>query len=204
MAHPSAGLIIDLYRRYAADWVAMRRPGATLERSWLESFLALVPERPEVLDLGCGSGQPVAGFLIAKGATITGVDTSGPLLDHARAGNSAPHQWIEADMRGLDLGRAFDGLIAWHSFFHLSPEDQRKMFPVFARHVRPGGALMFTGADHQGETIGDWNGEPLYHGGLSADEYGERLDRAGFDIVHRIIGDAACGNSNVWLARRRS
>ncbi len=133
-----------------------------------------------MLDLGCGSGRPIAHYLIAQGFTVTGVDSSGPAGSTTPAGcRGPPHEWIEADMRGLDLDRAFDGLIAWHSFFHLSPEDQRGLFPVFARHVAPGGALMFTGGPRHGEVIADWNGEELYHGSLSSEEYSNVSMRPG-------------------------
>lgn len=57
-------------------------------------------------------------------------------------------------MRGLDLGREFDGVIAWHSAIHLTPEAQRGMFAVYRRHVRPGGVLMFTSAPEGGELVG--------------------------------------------------
>ncbi len=33
--------------------------------------------------------------------------------------------WIEADMRSVNLNRCFDGILAWDSFFHLTPNDQR-------------------------------------------------------------------------------
>jgi SAM-dependent methyltransferase len=202
-AHPSSAIIIDLYRRHAADWIRLRGPGAPFEQPWLDRFRALMPHRPAVLDVGCGSGRPMADYLISQGSTVMGVDASGPLLDFARGRHGSPHEWIEADMRGLDLRRTFDGLIAWHSFFHLSPDDQREMFPVFARHVRAGGALMFTSGAHHGEIIAEWQGEPLYHGSLSVEEYGERLDAAGFDIVMNVLDDPTCGDTNIWLARRR-
>ena len=44
---------------------------------------------------------------------------------------------LHADMRRLALGRRFAGLIAWDSFFHLRPQDQRAMFPIFAAHAAP-------------------------------------------------------------------
>lgn len=38
------------------------------------------------------------------------------------------------------------------------------MFPVFAAHAAPGAVLMFTSGPTAGEAIGEWEGEPLYHG----------------------------------------
>jgi hypothetical protein len=38
-------------------------------------------------------------------------------------------RWIHRDMRHLAMDETFDGLIAWDSFFHLTQNDQRAMFP---------------------------------------------------------------------------
>ena len=46
-------------------------------------------------------------------------------------------------MRGLSPPETFDAVLAWESFFHLKPDDQAAMFPVFAAHASAGGVLMF-------------------------------------------------------------
>jgi hypothetical protein len=51
-------------------------------------------------------------------------------------------EWIVGDMRQLALGRRFDGILAWDSFFHLNHDDQRRMFPIFADHAVLGAVLM--------------------------------------------------------------
>jgi CubicO group peptidase (beta-lactamase class C family) len=45
-------------------------------------------------------------------------------------------------MRKLDLDTRFQGIIAWDSLFHLCPEDQRRMFPLFRKHSAPNAALL--------------------------------------------------------------
>lgn len=99
------------------------------------------------------------------------------------------------------LGR-FHGLIAWHSFFHLKPEDQRPMFEVFGRHSRPGAALMFTSGTTHGGAIGTFAGQPLYHGSLDSDEYRRLLHSSGFEVIRHIENDPACGGATVWLAKK--
>lgn len=200
MAGPAEG-VIDLYSRRAADWDADRGRDL-IERAWLDRFLAEIPVGGAVLDLGCGSGEPIARHLIEQGRAVTGVDAAPGLIDLCRA--RFPDQtWIVADMRGLDLGRTFDGVIAWHSAFHLTPADQRALFAVHARHVAPGGVLMFTSGGDEGESVSDWRGEPLYHGSLSAEGYRAALDAAGFDLLAHAPDDAGCGGATIWLARRR-
>ncbi len=203
MAASPADTVIALYQALAPAWVGLRGTALT-ERGWLDAFLAaLPPGGRDVLDLGCGSGEPMARHLIANGCRITGIDAAPAMLDHARAAFPG-HRWIAADMRALPpLGR-FHGLIAWHSFFHLRPADQRAMFATFRRLAAPGAALLFTTGPAHGEVVGDLEGQPLYHASLDGREYHQLLDHAGFKTVRHVAEDPACGNATVWLARQAS
>jgi SAM-dependent methyltransferase len=193
--------IISLYQRHADDWD--RERGRNLfEKAWLDQLLALLPLRPSILDMGCGSGEPIAGYFIDNGCNVTGIDSSPPLI--AMCEERFPDQdWIVTDMRTLSLDRRFDGILAWNSFFHLCPDDQRKMFPIFSRHAAPKAALLFTSGPSHGEAIGTYKGEPLYHGSLDGAEYRSLLDQNGFDVVSHVVEDPDCGQQTVWLAQLR-
>lgn len=194
--------IIGLYRRHAAAFARGR--GQDLhEKPWLDRFLALMEEPRSVLDMGCGAGQPIARYLRAAGCEVTGIDTAPELLDLARADAPEAH-WICADMRDLDLGARFGGVLAWNSFFHLTPEDQRRMFAVFRAHAAPGAALMFTSGTEHGATLGEFQGETLYHASLDPTEFRDLLDAHGFDLVDHVAEDPECGHHTVWLARARA
>ncbi len=159
-----------------------------------------------MLDLGCGTGDPVARALLASGFRVTGVDAAPAMVALAQerfpAARHPGAEWRVGDMRALALGRRFNGVLAWHSFFYLTPADQRAMFPVFAAHAAPGAALMFTSGPDAGEVLGEWEGEPLYHGSLAPAEYEALLAAHGFGLVARVLGDPACGGSSVWLSRQ--
>ncbi len=161
-----ADRIVGLYERHARAFAAQRgRGGAFMKRPWLDKFLALVPRSGSVLDLGCGPGEPIARHLIAAGFAVTGVGSSPTMIALCRS--SWPDgRWLVADMRGLSLSRRFDGILAWDSFFHLRPEDQRAMFAVFRDHAAPGAALLFTSGPRAGVALGTLFGEPLYHASL--------------------------------------
>jgi hypothetical protein len=104
-------------------------------------------------------------------------------------------------MRTLSLARRFDGILAWDSFFHLCPNDQRRMFPIFRDHAAPRAALMFTSGPAHGEAIGSYQGEPLYHASLDAAEYRALLNANGFEVVAHMVEDPNCGNHTIWLAQ---
>jgi SAM-dependent methyltransferase len=191
--------IIGLYEENAAAFDCQR--GRDLhEQGWLDRFLGLLPEAPRILDIGCGMAEPIAAYLIGRGARLTGLDSSPALIALARARFPAA-EWIVGDMRALDLARRFDGLLAWHSFFHLVPEEQERMFARFAAHAAPGAALMFTSGWGRGEAIGEWQGEPLYHGSLDPEEYRTLLEKNGFAVVDHRVSDPECGLATVWLAQ---
>ncbi|MFT4073995.1 MAG: class I SAM-dependent methyltransferase [Asticcacaulis sp.] len=201
MSSSIAETVIDLYQTHAAAWVRSRRHDL-FERAWLDAFLDLLPaSEPQILDLGCGSGRPVAEYLIGKGGRITGVDGAEAMIAQAEA--AFPDQtWLVADMRNLPPLPAFDGLIAWHSFFHLSPEAQGTMFETMGRLTRPGAGLLFTSGPARGESLGEFEGQPLYHASLDSDEYSALLTRNGFQKVRHVTSDPACGGATIWLARK--
>lgn len=201
--HPSAARIVDLYERRAADWDAARARGKFLEKPILDRLVAGLPSGGAVLDVGCGAGAPIAEYLIERGLSVTGIDSSPSLI--ARCRERYPQgEWIVADMRRLALGRAFDGLIAWHSLFHLTPGDQRAMLAVLAAHAAPGAHLLFTHGHGHGETIGEFGGEPLYHASLDLEEYDRVLAMHGFETVASAVSDPECGAASWRMARRRA
>jgi ubiquinone/menaquinone biosynthesis C-methylase UbiE len=138
--------IIGHYERHATAWDADRAGSGWNDKPWHDRFVAMVrkvmPKGASVLDLGCGSGSPVARHMAAQGLKVTGVDSSPTLIALCRS-RLPDHEWIVGDMRRLSLGRSFQGILAWDSFFHLNYDDQRNMFGIFARHARPSAVLMF-------------------------------------------------------------
>ena len=195
-----ASEIIGLYERHAAEWDLNRTAELTLEQEWMARFVSLLPPGGSVLDIGCGSGQPIARHLLERGFCVVGVDSSPTLIATCRR-RFPEAQWIVANMRTLSINRTFDGLIAWDSFFHLPHHDQRALFAIFRAHAAPGAPLLFTTGPGFGEAIGSFQGEPLYHASLSAEEYRSLLASCGFEVRHHVAEDPSCGGHTVWLAQ---
>jgi SAM-dependent methyltransferase len=195
----NAAKVVELYERHAKTWDE-ERGRYLFEKPWLDRFLTLLPKKGSILDIGCGSGEPIARSFIEQGYEVTGADSSPSLIDLCLR-RFPMQRWIIADMRELCLNVRFDGIIAWDSFFHLCPEDQRKMFPIFRMHAAPNAALLFTSGPSGGEVLGEFAGEPLYHGSLDGAEYRELLDRNGFSVLSHAVEDPTCGHRTVWLVR---
>ena len=198
----AAADVVELYTRHADAWAASRLAVVPDELEHLEWFADQVRSGGTVLDLGCGSGRPVAALLIQRGLHVTGIDASPGLIDRCRR-DFPGQEWIVSDMRGLDLGRTFDGVLAWYSAFHLTPGQQAAMAAVYARHLKPGGRVTFIGGPRRGVAMGEWMGRALYHASLAPTEYRAGLTAAGLaDIEERVMSPANDQGARVWTARR--
>lgn len=193
--------VIEVYQRHGQAWAKLRNK-ELFDTAWLDRFCALLPAGAAVLDIGCGSGLPIGRELLRRGFNLTGVDGTPTMLSLFQL--NLPDVPVHLmDMRQLALGQRFSGLLAWDSFFHLSPADQRPMFARFQALATPGAALMFTSGNEERSAIGNLEGDPLYHGSLDPDEYIALLDAAGFEVVAHVATDPTCGHRTVWLAQKR-
>lgn len=192
---------INVYKVYnkIAKWFSENRYTGLLEKEYLDSVMDKIGAKGSVLDLGCGTGTPILRYLLSRGLDVTGVDASSEMLDIAKA-NFPSTAFILKDMRQLALNTQFDAIIAWHSFFHLPASDQPAMFGIFAKHLNPGGILLFTSGPQHGEAWGMNGGENLFHASLAPEEYRDILHKHGFKVLKHVVDDPNCGADTVWMA----
>ncbi|MCW4460633.1 class I SAM-dependent methyltransferase [Sphingomonas sp. BT-65] len=190
--------IAELYQRHALAFDAARRRGFP-ERAWFDRFIRHIPAGGEILDLGCGGGEPVARYLVDRGYQLTGVDIAPSMIKLART-RFARHRWIEGDMRKFGAeSSAYDGIIAWSSLFHLDPQAQEKLIPRISIWLKRGGVALFNTGPANGVAIGEIEGEELFHASLDPGEYRALFARSGLAVIGNIIEDANCGGMTVWL-----
>ncbi len=189
------------------EWFDQNRSKNLIEKEYLDLIVKAIPTSSSILDLGCGAGDPIAKFFIEKGYDLTGIDGSEKMMDlflkkfpPAKFPNA---NFIFADMRKIKLRQKFDAIIAWDSFFHLTQDDQRKMFEIFESQIKPSGILLFTSGPEAGEIWSDNNGENLYHASLSKKEYQELFKKFGFEVVRYKEEDPNCQGHTVWMGRKK-
>jgi len=102
-----------------------------------------------VLDLGCGTGRPIAEAVLARGHRVTGVDQSEHLLAFARE-RFPQATWIESRIQDFDSPDRFAGIVCWDALFHIDRAEHRRVFARIANLLSPGGRLMLTvgGSEH--------------------------------------------------------
>jgi 2-polyprenyl-3-methyl-5-hydroxy-6-metoxy-1,4-benzoquinol methylase len=185
------------------NWFNENRSRELFEKNWLDKAIKHLDPKANILDLGYGMGEPITKYLFNNNFKITGVDNCDRLIKLAK--NNLPNvNFLIKDMRYISFNHKFDFIIAWNSFFHLSQNNQRKMFNTFKKHLNNNGILMFTSGPEAEEIWSDNGGEKLYHASLSPDEYKNLLAINDFSIIDYKINDENCNGHTIWLAKYKA
>lgn len=170
-----------------------------MERLWIDRFCSHLSPKARILDIGCGHGQPIAAHLLSEGFDVWGIDRAPSFIETARH-NLPDGTWHVADMASFELDEDFHGIVMWHSLFHLTGAEQRKVFPRMGAHAQPGTLLLMTTGPAAGSTNGEFGGDVLAHHSLDPAEYEELLAAHNFVVLDHRISDPECGGATVWLA----
>lgn len=127
-----------LYNKSEAH-LACRRLMPKLEKL----LLPYLPEKAQILDLCCGTGQ-LSQQLIAKGYQITGLDGSEKMLHYARE-NAPSGQFILDDARSFKFASTFDAVICTDSALNhiLSLEELKSVFSNVHAALKENGLFLF-------------------------------------------------------------
>ena len=128
----------------------------------IREFVAFLPEKPLILDLGCGPGYESM-RLVSVGAEVVGVDFSAECIRVAR--ERCPQSRFEVmDFRELNdrLGK-FHGVFASGSLIHIGPDELPTVLGRVADVLLGGGYLLAMVQDGEGlrESLRVVNGEKL-------------------------------------------
>lgn len=139
----------------------------------LAVFIAELPSRAAVLDLGCGTGRD-ARALIDAGLTVTALDGSAEMAREAEKRISRP---VRVQLfEDLDDANAFDGIWANASLLHVPRAGLPNVLARVHRALKPGGLLAasFKSGGQEGrDKLG------RYYNYLNADELSALLHQAG-------------------------
>ena len=146
----------------AYDKISERYQEAYFENPLLvkafDGWLAQLPQGGQILDAGCGHGDPVIGRLLERGFQVTGSDFSEKMLQRANGQFPQVRFIHKATTMITDLG-VYDGACSFSSLLYLDPIDL--LHSIYRLHtaLKPGGLLFLYAYD-----IGpDWRGLPLSH-----------------------------------------
>jgi SAM-dependent methyltransferase len=164
-----------------------------------------VPAGGTVLDLGCGSGVPVARFLADAGYRVTGVDISGVQIRRAR--ERVPRaEFIQVDATSASFDDAsFDAVVSLYALTHIPLSEQPPLLRRIAGWLRPGGWFVAT-TGHRAWTgvEQNWLGGGALMWWSHADAATNRawLTRAGPTVEREeFVPEGAGGHALFWARR---
>jgi SAM-dependent methyltransferase len=132
----------EFYSSLGLDYESAFSHDASLHKFLQLALQHLPSSGAHILDMGCGTGNPVAVTLAAAGHRITGVDISDTMVELSQ--KAVPSgSFSVADMREYEHppSEEIDALFNIFSLFLLSREDFEEMARRWARWLRPGGLL---------------------------------------------------------------
>lgn len=136
------------YDAIANHWLHHRSHLPDQDQAMFEHFITQLPPNAQLLDLGCGSGEPIATMLASQGFKITGIDRSQALLAHAQ--QTLPSQtWLQAELEEFSTTDNYHGVIIWDSMFHLPREQHQPLLQkVYDCLLSNGVVILSSGGCH--------------------------------------------------------
>lgn len=131
------------YEAVAMEFMQLREQsaiGAETIRRWAGSL----HQGAVILDLGCGSGFPIATALSAAGFSLYAIDASERLAQEFSRRLPQAYVACEAIEESTFFGRKFDAVTAIGLIFLLPAEQQRGLIHKVASVLNPEGRFLFT------------------------------------------------------------
>jgi cyclopropane fatty-acyl-phospholipid synthase-like methyltransferase len=140
---------VQLYYDLTAETRADEWYGNDILMPTIAEFVSMLPERPRVLDLGCGCGYESM-RLASAGADVVGLDFSAESIRIARE-RCGQCRFELRDFRELDdRYGTVDGVFAAGSIIHIAPGEWADLAARIAAVLRPEGRLLVVVKDGEG------------------------------------------------------
>lgn len=182
-----------------AEGFAKMRDSFYKEQKYLDELIKRIPSNSNILDVGCGSGFPIASYLIEQGFDVTGLDGSQKLLDIAKE-KCPKMKGVCGDVRSIELNETFNAIVEWWCLFHIPKPDHEMMIHRFSEWLKPNGILEFTSGDAAFEAASsDMLNQELHFYSLDPSEYEKYLKQYNFKII---LKESDQPNHLVWITQK--
>lgn len=184
------------YEAAAAEFM-VRRARSEIGVATVREWARPLPPGTPILDLGCGSGTPIAAALMDDGFVVYGVDASPTLTAAFRSRLPHAHAACERVEESRFFGRTFDGVLAVGLLFLLAADVQRHLIGRVAAALNPGGRFLFASPAEACTWTDVLTGRRSQS--LGADAYEAALSGAGLTLVGEYVDE---GGNHYYDARR--
>lgn len=173
---------MTIYNRIADEYDRHRREIGARD---LLSLVEAMGKGLNVLDLGCGTGHPIAVGLVPRVSRYLGIDNSEAMLAVFRR-NLPEAECACLDMTEIErLGGGWDLIFSWGALCHLPAEAQARTLSAAAGLLNPGGRLLFSSGEALGQckgSVGPYR-DVIDHLSLGQAAYTDLLSANGMRIL---------------------
>lgn len=207
------------YDHIAEQWHSNSRGQAYVDRvlGYVSKILEGLPRGAKILDLGCGTGSPIAEYVARRGYRVVGVDQSKKMLEIAKRVVPGA-ELIHGDMLDVEFADLFAAAVAWDSVFHVERKHHSAVFRKLADSLDVGGRLLLSvGGSDAGSDAGDSTpgggshvegftsemfGHTFFYSGYEPEVARELLEAAGFEIEVWEVDDPSSRGHVAVIARK--
>jgi ubiquinone/menaquinone biosynthesis C-methylase UbiE len=192
------------YDQVAEQWHANFRGQSYVDRvlGYVDLVLEGLPSGAKVLDLGCGTGNPIARYIVENGFHLIAVDESEKMLEIAK--KVVPKaEFINSDMTSVQLDDGFGAAIAWDSIFHVEREHHAAILRKLAKSLEPGGRLLLSvGGSGADDFTSEMFGHTFFYSGHEPEVTRQLLEAEGFEIEFWEVDDPSSRGHIAVIARK--
>jgi ubiquinone/menaquinone biosynthesis C-methylase UbiE len=172
-------------------------------QKYVTKLLKELSKQSSILDIGCGSGDPVSGQLISAGHLVTGIDISPKQIALAHklfpTGN-----FLVADMLTLKpQNYRVDAIVSLYALFHVPREKHQEMLRVWSTFLPHHGWLLVSMGDTDFEGFHDLCGERVWSSHYGPAINRELLGNAGFEIDFEALDTSGNERHQIVLAQKK-
>lgn len=144
------------------------------KKACVEKAISLLKPGAAVLDVGCGTGIPVAKMLSSAGMHVTGTDVAPSMVRYAQ--QQVPGRFEVADMVSYTPDNTFDAIFVIYSQLGLSYAQFSTAISQLAKTLLPDGLIVIGQSPADGKVAADdpaWKASKTYVEGYNLPFWGQ-------------------------------
>lgn len=176
--------------------------GSLRTHGFVARFERGLPRQAAVLDVGCGSGDPVDIQLTARGHLVTGIDISTRQISLARK-NCPNGNFIVKDMLELKQGDFLvDAVVSMYALFHVPRVRHGILLSLLASYLPQGGRILLSMGDRDFEGYHELCGQKVWSSHYGADKNIDLVQKAGFILDEVLIDTSGDEKHQILFAHK--
>ncbi|WP_426485094.1 class I SAM-dependent DNA methyltransferase [Flavobacterium sp. 2] len=185
------------YNKIVDEWAKIRNNSAINKP--IKDFLEKTQPNGTILDIGCGTGLPIAKYLSENNQSVIGIDFSENMIEIAKSQEIQNSQFFVCDFFDFKSNENFNGIIAWDSLFHFPKEQQKAIYSKIYDLMLPGGYFLFSHGKKEDEHTDKMFGEPFYYSCLSRKDVLILMADLGFRLEYEIENFVEENTQRDWV-----